>query len=430
MNIPNSLTLGRLVLVPLVVWLIIDHEMQAAFLLFLLAGLSDAADGYLAKRYGWNTELGAYLDPIADKALLVSIYVTLGFAGHLPVWLVIAVVSRDILIVGAVVLSWMLSRPLSMQPLLVSKANTLSQIVLAGLVLAELGLGLGLHALVNVLDLGDRRADHHFRRGLFLGVAQAHGELRAGAQAVAASPAPGSRSRTPATLADRRFVTVAQLTLDLPHRAALGAEDFLVSDCNLAAVRLVDAWPNWQNHVQLLIGPAASGKTHLARVWQALSGAQALAPETLVMSVLDGLDEATPLVVEDADRIAYDEKALFHLFNLAREKRLYVLITAESAPSRWGLALPDLESRLNAVPAVEIGAPDEALLRTVLLKQFADRQLDIDPKVLTYLALHIDRSLAAAAAAVEAVDRAALASGRKISRQLVIEALAASGLPE
>jgi cardiolipin synthase len=150
-NIPNSITLGRLVLVPLLVWLIIDHEMTAAFLLFLLAGLSDAADGYLAKRFGWGSELGAYLDPIADKALLVSIYVTLGLAGHLPVWLVIAVVSRDILIVGAVVLSWMLSRPLSMRPLLVSKANTLSQIVLAGLVLAELGLGLGLHDIVKVL---------------------------------------------------------------------------------------------------------------------------------------------------------------------------------------------------------------------------------------------------------------------------------------
>jgi cardiolipin synthase (CMP-forming) len=150
-NIPNSLTLGRIVLVPFVVWLIITHEMTAAFVLFLLAGLSDAADGYIAKRYGWRSELGAYLDPIADKALLVSIYVTLGFAGHLPVWLVIAVVSRDILIVGAVVLSWMLSRPLTMQPLLISKANTLAQIVLAGLVLAELGLGLGLHELVSFL---------------------------------------------------------------------------------------------------------------------------------------------------------------------------------------------------------------------------------------------------------------------------------------
>jgi cardiolipin synthase len=150
-NIPNTLTLGRIVLVPLLVWLIIGHEMFAAFLVFLLAGFSDAADGYLAKRYGWHTELGAYLDPIADKALLVSIYVTLGLAGHLPVWLVIAVVSRDILIVGAVLLAWILSRPITVKPLLISKANTLAQIVLAGVILAELGLGLGLEELVWVL---------------------------------------------------------------------------------------------------------------------------------------------------------------------------------------------------------------------------------------------------------------------------------------
>ena len=148
MNIPNTLTLGRIVLVPLLVWLIIDHEMFAAFVVFLLAGLSDAADGYLAKRFGWHTELGAYLDPIADKALLVTIYVTLGLAGHLPVWLVIAVVSRDILIVGAVMLAWMLSRPINVRPLLISKVNTCAQIALAGVVLAELGLGLGLGNLV------------------------------------------------------------------------------------------------------------------------------------------------------------------------------------------------------------------------------------------------------------------------------------------
>ena len=151
MNIPNTLTLARIVLVPLVVWLIITHEMLAAFLLFLLAGLSDAADGYLAKRFQWRTELGAYLDPIADKLLLVSIYVTLGFSNHLPAWLVIAVVSRDILIIGAFLLSWVLSRPVAVRPLLVSKANTLAQIVLAGLVLAELGLGLGLHDLIAFL---------------------------------------------------------------------------------------------------------------------------------------------------------------------------------------------------------------------------------------------------------------------------------------
>jgi len=221
-------------------------------------------------------------------------------------------------------------------------------------------------------------------------------------------------------------MTQAQLTLDLPHRAALGAEDFLVSTCNLAAVRLIDAWPDWQDHVQLLIGPVASGKTHLARVWQALSGAEALEPEHLAMDVVDGMSAGTPLVVEDADRVAYDEKTLFHLLNLAREKRLFVLLTARSSPNRWPFSLPDLLSRLNAVPAVEIGAPDDALIQTVMLKHFTDRQLDIDPKVLTYLALHVDRSLAAAAAAVAAVDRAALATGRKISRQLVMETLQAS----
>jgi chromosomal replication initiation ATPase DnaA len=225
-------------------------------------------------------------------------------------------------------------------------------------------------------------------------------------------------------------VTLAQLTFDLPHRAALGAEDFLVSDCNLAAVKLMDAWPDWPNQVQLLVGRPASGKTHLVRVWQGRSGAQDLAPADLDMAFMDSLPEGTPLVVEDADRAGHDEKALFHLLNLAREKRLFVLLTARSSPSRWGTELPDLLSRLNAVPVIEIGVPDEALLRTVMLKHFSDRQLDIDPKTLEFLALRIDRSLAAAAAAVEAVDRAALASGRKISRQLVIKALEATASTE
>ena len=218
-------------------------------------------------------------------------------------------------------------------------------------------------------------------------------------------------------------MTAEQLTLDLPHRAAQGAEDFLVSDCNLAAVRLIDAWPDWPDQVQLLIGPAASGKTHLVRVWQALSGAHLIVPNDLDIGAIDALAEGTPLVMEDADRAAYDEKALFHLMNLAREKRLCVLISARLPPSRWPVTLPDLLSRLNALPVVEIGAPDEVLLRTVMLKHFADRQLDIDPKMLEYLALRIDRSLKAAAEAVEAVDRAALATGRKISRQLIAETL-------
>jgi chromosomal replication initiation ATPase DnaA len=219
---------------------------------------------------------------------------------------------------------------------------------------------------------------------------------------------------------------VTQLVFDLPHRAALGAEDFLVSDCNRAAVRLIDAWPDWQDNVQLLVGPAASGKTHLVRVWQALSGAPSLAPHDLDIGAIDAMGEGAPLAVEDADRLAYDEKALFHLINLAREKRLFVLLTARASPGRWNTRLPDLASRLAGLPSVEIGAPDEALLRTVMLKHFTDRQVDIDPKVLEYLAVRIDRSLQAAAEAVEAVDRAALASGRKISRQLAAQALASA----
>jgi len=151
LNIPNIITVFRIFLVPLVVWLMLDGRMQAAFLLFLLAGISDGLDGYLAKRYGWQTELGAYLDPLADKALLVSIYVVLGLFSHVPVWLVLAVVSRDILIVGAILLSWMLARPVPMRPLFVSKANTVGQIMLAAMVLGDLGFALGMESIVAVL---------------------------------------------------------------------------------------------------------------------------------------------------------------------------------------------------------------------------------------------------------------------------------------
>jgi chromosomal replication initiation ATPase DnaA len=218
-------------------------------------------------------------------------------------------------------------------------------------------------------------------------------------------------------------VSEEQLILDLPHRAALGAEDFLVSDCNLGAVRLIDSWPDWHERVQLLIGPAASGKTHLVRVWQARSGAEALAADALRVATLGGIEAGAALFLEDIDRAPYDENALFHLLNLARERELHLLLTARDAPNRLDLTLPDLRSRLNALPAVRIGAPDDALLKAVMLKHFADRQLSVEPKVLDFLALRIDRSLAAAAEAVEAVDRAALTSGRRISRQLAAEAI-------
>jgi cardiolipin synthase (CMP-forming) len=137
LNIPNTITVGRILLVPFVVWAIISGRYQLAFWLFVAAGISDAVDGFLAKQLGAQSEFGAYLDPLADKALLMSIYVTLGIAALLPLWVVIAVVSRDIMILGAIVVSWIVGKPLDIHPLVVSKLNTLAQILLATLALAS-----------------------------------------------------------------------------------------------------------------------------------------------------------------------------------------------------------------------------------------------------------------------------------------------------
>lgn len=151
MSIPNLITLGRVILVPVVFWLLVTGEIQAAFIVFVLAGISDAVDGFLAKRFKWETELGAYLDPMADKLLIVCIFIALGVTGRLPLWLVIIVVSRDVLIVIAVMLSWLLNRPTAMKPLVVSKLNTVAQIVLASVVLADEAFRLRLTGPVLVL---------------------------------------------------------------------------------------------------------------------------------------------------------------------------------------------------------------------------------------------------------------------------------------
>jgi len=137
LSIPNLITLGRILLVPVVVWAITLGEMRIAFALFLAAGISDAVDGFLAKRFHMKSELGAYLDPLADKALIVSIYVSLGIVGMLPIFLVILVVSRDIMIISAFLLAWLVGRPMPVRPLLVSKVNTVAQILLAVLILGE-----------------------------------------------------------------------------------------------------------------------------------------------------------------------------------------------------------------------------------------------------------------------------------------------------
>jgi cardiolipin synthase (CMP-forming) len=142
LSIPNLITLGRILLVPVVVYAIASGELDFAFILFAVAAVSDAVDGFLAKRFGMQTELGAYLDPLADKVLIVSIYLTLGITGIIPRWIVILVVSRDIMIVGAILLSWLVDKPVAVKPLMVSKLNTAAQIIYAGLVLAISGFNL------------------------------------------------------------------------------------------------------------------------------------------------------------------------------------------------------------------------------------------------------------------------------------------------
>ena len=143
--------MARILLVPVVVWAIATGQIRLAFLLFLAAGISDGVDGFLAKRFGWKTELGAYLDPLADKVLIVSIYVSLGITGVIPLWIVILVVSRDFMIVGAIILSWLIDRPLQIKPLMISKANTAAQIVFACLVLGSHGLGIDIEPVLTMV---------------------------------------------------------------------------------------------------------------------------------------------------------------------------------------------------------------------------------------------------------------------------------------
>lgn len=152
-SVPNFLSFARLLSVPLVIWLITDHRMTAAFWLFVCAGVTDAIDGFLAKRFNAKTELGSYLDPLADKALLVGVYVTLGWTGHIPVWLVILVAFRDLTIVGGALLEQTITHSFKSEPMMVSKVNTALQISLAALVLARLGLGFDDMGLTGVLVL-------------------------------------------------------------------------------------------------------------------------------------------------------------------------------------------------------------------------------------------------------------------------------------
>ena len=215
-----------------------------------------------------------------------------------------------------------------------------------------------------------------------------------------------------------------QLTLDLAHRAALGAEDFLLSDNNRAAVAQIDRWPDWPHPVVVLSGPAGSGKSHLAHVWRLRTGAASMAASTLDEAALTARDGHACMVVEDVDRGIADQRAMFHLLNLAREHRFQVLMTARTDPGDWHhLTLPDLRSRLRQATLARIEAPDDGLLRAVLVKLFADRQLAIEPPVVEHIALRMERSMEEAVRLVARIDARALETHRKVSRALVAEVM-------
>jgi chromosomal replication initiation ATPase DnaA len=218
--------------------------------------------------------------------------------------------------------------------------------------------------------------------------------------------------------------TPRQLVLDLAHRQALGEEDFLVSSSNAAAIELIDAWPHWPHPAAVVVGPRGSGKSHLANVWRLRSAAHLVPAAELTDAVVAALAERSAVVVEDLDRGASDERALFHLLNRARESGVFVLLTSRAAPGDMTFDIPDLRSRLRALPVVELQPPDEAVLKAVLVKLFCDRQLNVEPAVIEYISVRMERSMEAASRIVATVDRLALAMHRKVTRPLAAEALA------
>jgi chromosomal replication initiation ATPase DnaA len=218
-----------------------------------------------------------------------------------------------------------------------------------------------------------------------------------------------------------------QLAIDLPYTPALGRADFLVSDCNSAALARIERWPDWPGRRLVLYGPEGSGKSHLARLWCAESGAQLLAGASLAPhDALLGNGAAPPgIVVDDAE--AAPETALLHLYNSCGEAGIGLLVVTRQAPASWPITLPDLASRLRALPAVGIEPPDDALLAAVLVKHFADRQLRVMPSVIRYLVPRMERSFATAAALAARLDELALAAGRPIGIPLARRALAELG---
>ena len=213
-----------------------------------------------------------------------------------------------------------------------------------------------------------------------------------------------------------------QFVFDLPHDAALTRADFVAAPANREALGWIERWPDWPGAALSLYGPAGAGKTHLAQIWRARSFAAEIAPEIIGNAALPGLlRDARAVLIDGADRAA--EEALLHLYNMLAERGGHLLLVSREPPARREIALADLRSRLVAAPAVGVAAPDEELIATVLTKLFADRRLAVPREVVTFLALRLERSFAAAEDAASRLDRAALSAHRPITVPLARQVL-------
>jgi chromosomal replication initiation ATPase DnaA len=209
--------------------------------------------------------------------------------------------------------------------------------------------------------------------------------------------------------------------LALPHEERLTREDFLEGPANEAALALIDQWPDWPNRIMLLVGAEGSGKSHLAAIWAEQAGARATSAHALTAEAVPAALATGALVVEDLKPGDFDDRAMFHLMNLARQDDAFVLMTARIAPSNFEIELRDLRSRLRAVPTVTLLPPDDLLFRGLIVKFCADRQMSVDESVVSYLTNRIERSYVAVRRAVELLDTEALRLGRPVTRALAAE---------
>lgn len=216
-----------------------------------------------------------------------------------------------------------------------------------------------------------------------------------------------------------------QLPLPFDPRPSLRGEDFLVASCNRDAIAWIDRWPDWPGPALAVAGAAGCGKSHLASVWAAASGARYV-DRKMLSAGITAIDGDGPFVIDDADRlmgIENCERSLFHLLNRLMTLRGRLLLTGCRPPARWGTGLPDLASRLGTVPVATIGSPDDDLMQALLVKLFADRQVDVDPAVIHFMAARMERSFDTARRLVRLIDQQALAQRRSVTIPLVRAAI-------